>query len=356
MLTGKTPRNQSPARILLIRLSSIGDIILTTPLIRILHRQYPGAELDFVIKNRFLDLVQANPYINHIYAFDESLGLADLVRIRGEIRHRHYDVVLDLHKNLRSLILTAGLVPWRLQRLKKYGLKRFLLVHFKWNCYRTIVPVYRRYIDTAGWLQGHDDGLGPEFFLAPDAKARVQRLLASEKFAAGRPAIAIAPGAGYFTKRWLPDRFAQVAQDLQRALSAQIIIIGGKPDLSCATEIQNQLNEPVLNFAGRLSLMETACALAECELLITNDTGMMHLASALGKKVVAIFGATVAEFGFFPFSGQNRVLQRQLHCRPCSHVGSHRCPRSHFRCMNDIQATEVYQAAMELMAKTASSS
>lgn len=349
MLTQKNQKIHAPARILLIRLSSIGDIILTSPLIRLLHQRFPGAELDFVIKKRFLDLVRVNPYLNQIYAFDETEGLADLARIRREIRQRQYDVVLDLHKNLRSLFLTAGLTGCRLQRLKKYGLKRFLLVHFKWSWYREIVPVYRRYIHTASMLGIHDDGQGPEFYLEPQTLARVREMLSSENFVPGKPGIALAPGAGYFTKRWPSDRFAQVAQALQQNLAAQIIIIGGSPDQACAAEIQSQLKTPVLNFAGRLGLMETACALAACDLVITNDTGMMHLASALGKKVVAIFGATVAEFGFFPFAAHSRVVQKKLRCRPCSHIGSHKCPRGHFRCMKEIRATQVYQAAVELM-------
>lgn len=354
MLIRKDSKIQTPVRILLIRLSSIGDIILTTPLIRLLQQRFPGAELDFVIKKRFTDLVKANPHLNHIYAYDESLGFADLARIRRAIRQRRYEVVLDLHKNLKSLFLTAGLTGCRLWRLQKFGLKRFLLVYLKWNWYREIVPVYRRYIDTAASLQVRDDGLGPEFFLASETKAQVLRLLSAENLAPGRPAIAIAPGAGFFTKRWLPDRFARVAHDLQRNLGAQILIIGGTQDQSWATEIKNQLNGPVLNLAGRLSLMETACVLAQCDLLIANDSGMMHLASALGIKVVAIFGATVAEFGFFPFAAQSRVLQRPLRCRPCSHIGSHKCPQGHFRCMKEIQTDQVYQAVMELMTDTVS--
>ena len=160
-----------------------------------------------------------------------------------------------------------------------------------------------------------------------------------------RPLLAIAPGARWPTKRWPAERFAAVAQELARERGAVVVILGGPDEAHLASALCDNLEVPAINVAGSLSLMHSAALLSRCRLLISNDSGLMHMATAVRVPVVAIFGPTVQEFGFYPFQARAEVVSEPLSCRPCSTKGSLRCPRGHHACMQDISTARVLAAA-----------
>ncbi|NOY58150.1 MAG: lipopolysaccharide heptosyltransferase II [Calditrichaeota bacterium] len=332
----------NPQKILIIRASSIGDILLTTPLFRLLRRQFPLAETAIVIKKQFTDLVRTNPNINNVIVFDSTKGLKELGRIRREIKKQHFDVIIDIHKNFRSYYWRV-FQKARIHSFKKYRIKRFLLVRFGWNFYKNIIPVYRRYIDSVKELGIQDDEQGLEFFPDKSVCESTMEILADQGFHPKNPTIALAPGAGFANKRWPGNYFATVVKKLIAEQNAKVLLLGGKDDATITQQIARECNGQVTDLAGKLDLMQTACTLAACQLIITNDTGLMHLANALKIKTVAIFGPTTKELGFFPDERISTVIENNtLTCRPCTHIGSNKCPKKHFKCMKDIRPEDVY--------------
>jgi lipopolysaccharide heptosyltransferase II len=339
----------APTRILILRLSSIGDIVLASPFIRVLRQRFPQAQIDFVVKAQFADLVRSNPHLNTVFTLDTTKGRRGLAQLKSTIRTRSYDLIIDIHNNFRTAYLRrisgASIVTF-----KKYKLQRFFLIKFGLDFYRSIVPVYQRYIDSVAALQVRDDGLGPEFFVIPDASVRVASVLSSMGLQSDKSTIAMAPGAGFLTKRWPSDYFIEIAGKLIADRGAQIVLLGDKKEADLCTAIAKSVGKAVINAAGRFTLMESAAALAACDLIICNDTGLMHLATALKKPVVAIFGPTTRQLGFFPFGQNSRVVENiNLACRPCTHIGRNHCPKKHFKCMKEILPAQVYDAAEELL-------
>lgn len=337
-----------PNRILIIRLSSIGDVLLTSPMLRVLRRRFPNATIDFVIKKKFKDAIRTNPHIDHVWPYDIASGLPGLIQLRRKLKTKKFDLILDLHNNFRSRILRKLGAPVR--TLKKLKLNRFLLVKFKINRYPRIIPVHQRYINTTAEFGIEDDGKGLEFYVDAGAQKTVDERLKSE-LETSRPIIGIAPGAGFAAKRWLPEYFAHTAKVLQQEYQAQIWLFGNQDDRTITDMISEHVNSAV-NLAGELPLMQTAAALNRINLLLTNDTGLMHLATALKKPTVAVFGPTVRELGFFPVGENALVVEHpNLSCRPCTHMGRHECPKGHFKCMREVTPEQVLRAVQRFRLK-----
>jgi len=339
----------NPKKILVIRLSSIGDVLLTTPLLRLLRKNFPDAFIGFVIKKQYLDLVRENPYIDQVYSLDTSEGFKALKAMKAMIKSEQFDLIIDIHKNFRSLFLRS-FSSARIVSYPKFTFKRFLLVKFRINLYREIIPVYKRYLLSVKAFGIQDDGHGLEFYLDKSERSLIASLLSEKGYTPGKPVICMAPGASYETKRWPAEYYAQVAQNFIKSQNAQIILLGDSRDRLITATIQKAVKNDLIDLSGQLTLMETACALDHADLVITNDTGLMHLATALQKKTLAIFGPTTKELGFFPTGHFAQVIENSnLNCRPCSYMGSRKCPKGHFRCMKEIEPEIVYKAALSLL-------
>ena len=343
-----TPRNDSIAfgelrRILLIRLSSLGDILLMTPLLNLLRTTCPQAQIDVLVKAEYRDLLRSHPGITRLLTFDSQLSLLSTVR---RLRTQHYDVALDLHCTPRSQLLLRGLRARRKLTYSKRVLRRALLVHLGWNTLRRMTPVPELYAAPLRRL-GLAGKLGaPAMYLDSESVEAMQALVArSLPDSPDKPLLAVAPGARWPTKHWPVERFAVVAQELAREKRAAVVILGGPDEAPLARTLCQWLDMPVVNGAGILSLMDSASLLSRCHLLISNDSGLMHMATALKVPVVAIFGPTVQEFGFYPFQARAEVVSQPLPCRPCSTKGSRRCPRGHHACMQDISSARVLAVA-----------
>jgi heptosyltransferase-2 len=331
-------------RILIVRFSSIGDILLTTPLVRALRRRHEGAQFIYVTKRALAPLVTDNPHLTQVVALEPDESLAHLARRLRALQPTHG---LDLHGSLRSATLRL-LVRCRWSGYAKRKLPRTLLVATKLDLYRGRVPVAERYFEAARRLDVRPDGGPPEFALGAAARERVARWLAERGLdGTSAPIAALAPGAAHATKRWPIPHWQALAERL-RAAGYRLVVLGGPEDRGAA----RQLGAPPLveSAAGEFTLQETGACLARAKVLVSGDTGVMHMATGVGTPVVGLFGPTVQAFGFFPYQARAAVLEQDLSCRPCSTMGTARCPLGHHRCLVEILPDRVAAAVERLVA------
>ncbi len=337
-----------PKRILVIRLSSIGDILLTTPALRLIKRTFPNAELDFLIKSQYAVVLANNPHIDNLLIFNSRAGRQELFSTARYIKQQQYDLVVDLHANFRSFYWRNMAGARHTVVFRKNRWRRFLLVKFGIDLYGPVRPVYKRYIDSLSVFGIKDDGQGTEFFPDPDVDAG--SILSRYDVAAGQTMICVCPGAGFYTKRWPVTHFALLIKRLVHEKNAFIVVLGGRADRELGTALVKNAGAGCVDLTGKTTFPQTAGIIERAGLVISNDSGLMHLANSLKKKTLAIFGSTTKHFGFFPLPPYSRVLEvNNLKCRPCSHIGRKNCPKQHFKCMKDISPDRVYQAAVKLM-------
>ena len=342
-------------KILIIRLSSLGDVVLSSPLVRMVRRRFPESKIDFLVKTEYADLVRHNPHLSGVIELPATAGVADLRQMRRHISSTKYDLIIDIHESLRSRYLCLG--AQNIVRIDKRKFARFMLVRFKWNMYERsggAPSVAERYLETARPLGVEDDGGGLELFVTERDIMRAKEILSDAGLMGDATIIGICPSAKHDNKIWLKERFAEVGSGLVDGDGA-VLLFGSAGEAARCEEIKGLLarhhpRPKTLNLAGRVSLLETAALMDKCSIIITNDSGLMHMAAARGRPVVAVFGPTVKEFGFFPFRTRSVVVETSsLPCRPCTHIGLPACPKGHFRCMNDIPSEQVLTAARSLM-------
>ena len=327
--------------VLLVRFSSIGDVLLTTPLIRAVARRHPDAKLVYVTKRSMAPLVADHPALAEVIALDPEEPLRHLAQ---RVARQAPTVGLDLHGNVRTLMLRLQ-VHCRWSGFWKRKFPRSVLISTKVDWYGRHRPVPERYFEAARALDVRPDGGPPEFFLSQGARDRVAQWL-GERGLATTPVVALAPGAAHATKRWPIAHWMALAERL-RAAGCALVVVGGPDDRGLAGQLAAGGAE---NAAGEFSLQETGALIARARVLVSGDTGVMHMATGVGTPVVALFGPTVEQFGFFPYHARALVLQRDLACRPCSASGTPECPLGHHRCLVDIAPAEVVQAVERFVA------
>lgn len=349
-------------KILIVRFSSLGDILLTSPLIRVLRAAFPKSQIDFVVKSEFAELVRFNHHLSSVIELKSSSN-TELRALKSRIRQERYDIILDLHNSLRSRYLRLFSGAKSLAVVNKRIIQRFFLIHFKWNFYEEATPVAERYLKTARHLGIQNDGKGLELFIPDEVQFSIASLMGKYRLDRYDSVVGIAPAARHNTKMWPHDRFARVAAELVRRNNTKVFLFGGNEEVALCDAIMgasitalargqeaSSNSDAMINLAGKLSLLQTAAALDFCDAVLCNDTGIMHLAAARQRNVVSIFGPTVQEFGFFPYRTNSLVLeQKNLYCRPCTHIGSRKCPEGHFRCMNDTSTDTVVSALNEMI-------
>jgi lipopolysaccharide heptosyltransferase II len=324
--------------VLAVRFSSIGDILLTTPLLRAIRHSHPGARVTVLTKREYVPLLSHNPHVNLV------LGLApnrSLLSLASELRADQYTHLLDLHDNLRSRALRL-LVPGTWRTYPKHRLARAWLIRAKRNRYRDRRPVPERYFSAARDLGVKPDGSPPDLFLGPEAGEQVTDWLRTAGLEKESNIVALAPGAAHATKRWPLEHWrALLARILENG--AAVVIVGGPGDADLGTSLAQEPSGRVATAAGLFGLQGTGALLQRARVVVSGDTGIMHMATAVGTPVVSLFGPTVEAFGFFPYTRKASVLELPLPCRPCTAQGSSRCPLGHHRCMIDIQPGLVYE-------------
>ncbi len=324
-------------KFLVIRLSSIGDIVLTTPLLRCLKEQVKDAEVHFLCKEQYIPILQANPYLDKIH----SLADNSQESIR-DLKTEGFDYILDLQNNIRSLNIKRSLKRMYFT-VNKINLKKWLMVNFKLNR----LPdkhITDRYLDTAKLFDIKNDNKGLDYFIPDDEIVALDTLPAT--FSSGYIALVI--GAQHATKK-LPS--SQIIKLLSK-LKHPLILIGGPEDRSNGDRIVKESgNQQVLNACGKYSINQSASIIKQANCVITNDTGMMHIAAAFKKQVITIWGNTIRDFGMYaylPGEGSVDFEVKDLKCRPCSKLGFDKCPKKHFKCMEDQNMGAIAENANRL--------
>lgn len=320
-------------KFLVIRFSSIGDIVLTTPVLRNLEQQVPGAVIHYLTKPAFAQVLDGNPHVRRIHALEEDFG----AMIRS-LKAEQFDAVIDLHRNVRTLRVKQALGLPSVS-FRKLNLEKWLLTSFKWDRMPRL-HIVDRYLETVTRYGVSNDGLGLDYFIPQETVSPFETM--SLPFRSGY--IALVAGAAHFTKRIPTDKMKEIC-----ALSEQpVLLLGGKDDRPVAEEVAAAFPGKAWNACGRLSLHQSAMLLKDADWVISSDTGLMHIAAGLRKKLIVVWGNTVPAFGMYPYYGADPVSFYNLEveglsCRPCSKIGYQACPKKHFRCMQDQSAQRIAQ-------------
>lgn len=319
-------------KILIIRFSSIGDIVLTTPVIRCLKKQL-DVEIHYLTKTSFKGIMKNNPYVDVVHTIDKEISVELIEKLRGE----QYDFIADLHNNLRTFRLKRALKV-EAKSFPKLNVQKWLLVNFKMKSMPN-VHVVDRYMETITHFGVVNDDKGLDYFISEDAKVDLVRL--PEKQVNGYVAVVI--GGQHATKMMSTPKLIEVCDKLNEP----IVLLGGSEDANRGDEIVAAIGDKVFNACGKFKLDESASLVQQADWIITHDTGLMHIAAAFKKRIVSVWGNTVPELGMYPYQAhpQSKIVEvKGLSCRPCSKIGYSKCPKGHFKCMeHDVE--EITSAA-----------
>lgn len=329
-------------RIGLIRLSSLGDVVLTTGIIRELKNLFGDAEITMITSSRYMDIFRFNPYLKKTIGL-EGKNIKELFRLGRRVRKELYDVLVDLHINPRSLIMsTISRSRKRLRYAKCRWLRSMMVFRKDRKACEHVVIRYFKPFEKMGLKSMN---LRPEVWLDEETRRSAGRLIDG----ANIPLVAISPGAKRPTKRWLPENYGRLCSLLLKTGRVKVVLLGDLDDIEVAEKVKKSTKGHLIDLTGKTSLLQLAAVLERSSVLVTNDSGPMHMASAVNTPVVAIFGPTVPEFGFYPLGERDKIIQRQLPCRPCSLHGSERCRDDSFKCMRLITAEEVFEEVFQVI-------
>ena len=330
-----------PKKILIIRFSSIGDIVLTTPVVRVLHEQL-NAEIHFLTKPAFASIVLANPHVSKVITLSD-----DFDKMTTLLKGEKYDHVIDLHHNLRSARLKLALGRPS-SSFHKLNFKKWLIVNFKINRLPA-KHIVDRYFDAVMFLGVHNDNAGLDFFIPEDKNVNVQKHFNLQPHSY----TSIVIGAAHETKCMTAEQIAEVC----RILEMPVILLGGKQEINKANAIIQNANSSLIKSAcGGFDIFQSSSILEQSATIITHDTGLMHIAAALNKPQVVVWGNTIPDFGMYPYYGDQTIQwisfeHPDLPCRPCSKLGYQKCPKGHFKCMLDHDLVQIAEAAKRLIGK-----
>jgi ADP-heptose:LPS heptosyltransferase len=325
-------------KVLVIRFSSIGDIVLTTPVLRCLKQQHPDWELHYLTKSTFAILLVHNPHIDKLQLLQD-----DLQQMIDTLKKERYDVVVDLHNNLRTLRVKKGVNAKQTYAFPKLNIEKWLLTNLKIN----LMPdksIVERYFEAVKPLNIHNDGKGLDYFLPADKRLTNNDMPMSH----WSGFVGFVIGGSYSTKK-LP---AEQWKRLCALVPYPVMLLGGPEDLNEGLEIAAQDPVKIYNACGKFNLNESAELVKFARVIVSNDTGLMHVATAFQKPVVSLWGNTSPAMGMFPYYGFNNLKDRiapqsaiienkELSCHPCSKLGYSKCPKGHFKCMNELDMGKV---------------
>jgi ADP-heptose:LPS heptosyltransferase len=321
-------------RLLFIRFSSIGDIVLTTPVIRCAKQQIPGVEIHFLTKLSMKEVTEANPYIAHFHYLDENVN--DIIQA---LKKYSFDAVIDLHRNQRT---------WRIKRAlgvkafsyKKLSVQKIILTTLGIDLLKK-EHVTKRYMDTVKSLGVVDDGKGLDYFIPSHTKSVINDL--PDQFKSGYVGLVI--GASYFNKKMPFEKL----RSLIDSIKSPIVLIGGPDDRELGVALQQAFGDRVFNACGVYNMNESASFVKQANYIVSHDTGFLHIACAFNKPTVTIWGATTPALQFSALYPTNSNIARydaivpNLKCQPCAKQGSNHCPKGHFNCMQ-LQNTDLIAA------------
>lgn len=322
----------SATKILIIRLSSIGDIVLTTPVVRAIKAEIPNVELHYLTKKANEQVLEYNPYIDKLHFYDSQ----NKKNLFEALSAERFDVVVDLQKNHRSRQVARKLHALRFT-FPKVNFKKWMCVRLKLN-FLPDVHVVSRYFEAVRDLGVYNDQKGLDFFIPEDCGFDEDDLpmVCEDGF------VAVVLAGQHATKRIPVSKIVEIGSILHKP----IILLGGKDVAAAGDEVVAELGDRAYNACGKYTLYQSCSLVKQANCVITGDTGLMHVAAAYHKQTAVIWGNTIPEFGMYPYMPGHRELFRNfevcpLACRPCSKLGHKKCPHKHFKCMNNISAVEV---------------
>ncbi len=317
-------------KILIVRFSSIGDIVLTSPVIRCVKKKYPDAEIHYLTKAQFHPLLIANPYISKFHLMEND----NLDEVISQMKTENYDVIIDLHKNIRSLKVKTALKAKQYFSFDKINLVKWLIVNLKIDR----LPekhIVDRYFDGMASFGVENDGHGLDYYIWDREVYEFVLSLVETHY------IAFAIGANHNTKKLPDDKIFEICSKIHQ----KVYILGGKKEEETGNKLADLFPEQIVNLCGKLTVNESAFIIKHARKVITHDTGMMHIAAAFKKNIISVWGNTIPEFGMYPYYGSlNKAIEEKsshifevqgLSCRPCSKLGYDKCPKGHFKCMNE---------------------
>lgn len=317
-------------KILVVRFSSIGDIVLTTPILRCIKQQLNDVELHFITKHNFLSVIEDNKYVDKIYSIKSSLS-----EVIPQLKKEKYDYVIDLHHNVRTLKLKLALGKKSFS-FNKLNWQKFLIVNLKANKLPNI-HIVDRYFETVKSIGVQNDNKGLDYFI--NEKDEID-ILSSLPTLFHEQYNVLVVGGSYFTKQIPINQLKEICAKS----SLPLILLGGKEDSNVGEQVYQLYKNKTINLCGKLNLNQSASIIQQSHKVITSDTGLMHIAAAYKKDIISLWGNTIPEFGMGPYlAGKNsQILEvKDLSCRPCSKLGYKKCPKGHFKCMNDIKIPEI---------------
>jgi ADP-heptose:LPS heptosyltransferase len=337
-------------KFLIIRLSSIGDIVLTTPVVRCLKKQVPDAEIHYLTKSTYMQILSSNPHIDKVHYLEKSLQSVIL-----ELKRENFDYIIDLHHNLRSMKVKDALKV-KSYSFDKLNVRKWIYTSFKWN----LLPDFHivdRYMDTVASFGVKNDGAGLDYFISKEDVINDSDLPTPHQLGF----VGVVIGAALNTKKY---PFHHVKR-LCELLDHPIVLLGGLEDADEGDRIAASDKIKIYNACGKFGLNESADLVRRAKLVVTNDTGLMHVAAAYKRPLISLWGNTVPAFGMYPYYG-TKFLQatgarknelpydiieiNNLRCRPCSKIGYDSCPLGHFKCMENIDPAQVVARIRERLA------
>ncbi|HEY4208852.1 MAG TPA: glycosyltransferase family 9 protein [Puia sp.] len=323
-------------KFLIIRFSSIGDIVLTTPVVRCLKKQVVTAEVHYLTKAAFRPVLEANPYIDRLHLLgDDWDGLME------QLRAEDFDYIIDLHHNVRTLKVKKALEKQAFS-FNKLNVEKWLYTAFKINRMPD-VHIVDRCMETVKTFGVRNDGAGLDYFIPAKDELKPEDIPMSHH--AGYIGLVI--GAALATKKLPFHKLKELCEMIQHPL----ILLGGPEDAAEGEQLAAIDPVRIYNACGKFNINESAGLVKQAKLIVTHDTGLMHIAAAFARPLISVWGNTVPEFGMYPYYGENYLSNygnvtfsrpydvveiRPLYCRPCSKIGYKRCPLKHFKCMELI--------------------
>ena len=330
-------------RILIIHTAFIGDIVLSTPLIKKIKDTYPDSDITYVTTPSGEAILKNNPHLNNIIVYDkrgEHKGISGVWQLGKRLRYENFNMVITPHRYLRSSILSwLSRSPIR----KGYDIA-------SGSCLFTEKIKYDRTkheVEKLLSFVAPENKKRYEIELYPGEKEKMKGdNLWKENLLEDKKVVVLAPGSKWFTKQWPVEYFNKLAESLKKLSNVRLIVVGGKDEINLPIEKEN-----IIDMRGKTSLLELADILSRADVVVTNDSSPIHIASAFKKpRIFALFGPTIEKFGFFPWSLNSKVFQVDgLKCRPCGIHGGKSCPEKHFKCMRDILPEEVFNEIKEYL-------
>ncbi|MFP4162471.1 MAG: glycosyltransferase family 9 protein [Chitinispirillaceae bacterium] len=323
--------------ILLLRFSSMGDVILVSPVLTYLKTQYPEASITFVTSGVYSSLFRSDPRVSFLIGVEKK---QKSVQLSGP-----YDLVVDLQNNSRSkrFLKSSGITNVT-GSLNKFHLKRLLLLYLRLNFYPEYSSVPVRYLNAAGFQADEIPPVKLHFDSEPPSEFRNW----VEKRGVMRPVVALFPFSAWKNKQWPGEYFIKVGRYFS-AKGWNVLLMGGSEDVQESYEIHREIGSQCLSLVGELSLDECGRVLKNCSLALGNDTGLSHLARSCQVRTGIIYGPTTSHFGFYPYGiPPFRVFEEKLWCRPCHPHGGNRCPLGHWHCMKKLLPEMVIEGMEDL--------